>query len=84
MKTGRKVILDVPLVDKPGNLSKLLHLISTSGANVVSVDHNRYSDDMLSGICTVRCMIETTSEAHIGQLLDTLFAHGFHAKIQAR
>lgn len=84
MKTGRKVILDVPVVDKPGNLSNLLNLISASGANVVTIEHNRYSDEMLNGICNVCCMIETTSEKHIVHLLQTLLENGFKAKIVSK
>ena len=72
------------VIDKPGNLSKLLKLISDSGANVVNVDHNRYATGLLNGFCEVRLIIETTSEVHILKLLESLTLNGFQAKVVSK
>lgn len=41
MKTGRKAVINMNVIDKPGNLSRVIELISQTGANIISVNHNR-------------------------------------------
>lgn len=79
MKTGRKAILHMNVIDKPGNLSKIIDSISNCGANIVSIDHNRINDEVLSSKCEVEFVIETLSHTHIQEIIDTLKTQGYSA-----
>lgn len=77
MKTGRKAVMNMNVTDKPGNLSYMLELISRTGANILSVNHNRIQNGILFNQCRVGLVIETNNQAHIQQVLDILRDNGF-------
>lgn len=77
MKTGRKMVLHMNVTDKPGNLSKIIDLISETGANIVSIDHSRITEEILSSKCKVEFVIETLSHEHIQQIIQTLRNNGY-------
>lgn len=77
IKTGRKVMLHINVLDKPGSLQKILNVISDAGANVVSIEHNRMDEDVLSNRCDVNFVLETTSHEHIQEIISHLCAAGF-------
>lgn len=77
MKTGRKVSLHINVLDKPGSLRKILDIIADSGANIVSIDHSRIDEDVLSNRCLVNIVLETTSHEHIKQIMEELRKSGF-------
>lgn len=77
MKTGRKVVLQMNVVDKPGNLSKIIDLISNTGANIVSIDHSRITEEVLLSRCKVEFVIETLSHEHIQEIMSILAENGY-------
>lgn len=77
MKTGRKVVLHMNVVDKPGNLSKIIDLISDAGANIVSIDHSRITEEVLLSRCKVEFVIETLSHNHIQEIMQKLEENGY-------
>lgn len=77
VKTGRKVSLHINVLDKPGSLRQILDIVADSGANIVSIDHNRINDDVLSNRCDVKIVLETTSHAHIEEIIAQLSAAGY-------
>lgn len=82
MKTGRKVILHMNVIDKPGNLSKVIDLISDAGANIVSIDHSRITQEVLSSRCRVEFVIETLSHEHIQEIVKKLEENGYNPHIE--
>lgn len=72
MKTGRKAVINMNVMDKPGNLSNMLELISRTGANIISVNHNRIQNGILFNQCRVGVVIETNNEAHIKEVMTIL------------
>lgn len=81
MKTGRKVSLQINVLDKPGSLRQILDIIAGSGANIVSIDHSRINDDVLSNRCDVNIVLETTSHTHIQDIIKTLQDSGYTSTI---
>lgn len=65
MKTGRKVFCNTVIPDKPGTLWHFLELISNSGANILSVSHNRQLPDVPLGYASVEIELETADEEQI-------------------
>ena len=81
IKTGRKAVIDMNVIDKPGNLSKVIELISRTGANIISVNHNRIQDGVLFNQCQVSVVIETNNNEHIAEVMAKLEENGFHPQL---
>ena len=79
-KAGRLAELVVELTDKPGQLLGVSEIISSYGANVVSLEHNR-SDEILDiNDCVLRISIETRNQEHLDEIKDALVNGGFKIK----
>jgi threonine dehydratase len=76
--SGRNVILQIALEDKPGQLVGVSEIVSRCGANVVSVHHERSDANMAISSCYLHIGIETRDFAQIKQIKDELKAAGFH------
>lgn len=77
VKTGRKAVINMNVVDKPGNLSRMIELISKTGANIISINHNRIQNGILFNQCRVGLVIETNDQAHIQAVMDILSENGY-------
>ncbi len=76
-KTGRITEITTKLLDKPGQLIGLLQLVSDSGANIISINHER--EDKKSGVntCIVTMVLETRNLNHCDELLQNLENAGY-------
>ncbi|MEG0506284.1 MAG: threonine ammonia-lyase [Longicatena sp.] len=81
VKTGRKAVINMNVTDKPGNLSRMLEIISCTGANILSVNHNRIQNGILFNQCRVGVVIETNDKAHIESVLTKLSENGYEAHL---
>lgn len=77
IKTGRKAVINMNVVDKPGNLIRMLDIISKTGANIISINHNRIQNGILFNQCRVGLVIETNNQEHIQQVMDLLSENGY-------
>jgi threonine dehydratase len=71
-KTGRLTQLQIDLHDEPGELQKLLALITASGANIRSIAHDRMGRDIRIGCARVTLELETRGPEHIQDLWRSL------------
>ena len=76
-KSGRSYTLTIELVDKPGQLQHVSEIIARTGANVVSVHHERVSHTADINGCYLRLEMETRNQEHIDQIQYTLTAAGY-------
>lgn len=81
MKTGRKAVINMNVIDKPGNLSRVIELISQTGANIISVNHNRIQNAILFNQCRVGIIIETNNQAHIDEVMRILKENGYEPQL---
>lgn len=81
MKSGRKAVINMNVMDKPGNLSNMIELISRTGANIISINHNRIQNGILFNQCRVGVVIETNNTKHIQEVMHLLEEHGYHPHI---
>ena len=81
MKTGRKAVINMNVIDKPGNLSRVIELISQTGANIISVNHDRIQNASLFNQCLVGVSIETNNQAHIDEVMRILKENGYEPKL---
>ena len=76
-KSGRILEIETKIADKPGSLIKLLQIVSSTGANVLSVSHDREDKDSDVSACVVSMVLETRDASHIEQLLIRLESAGY-------
>lgn len=78
IRSGRKIVVGTRLSDKPGQLVRLLELVSTTGANIVSVQHNRTSADLNVTESEVSLELETRDKQHVFEIRNLLEDSGYH------
>lgn len=77
IKSGRKMKLTVTLIDKPGALMQLTHMLQELNANIVHIDYDRTSTSLAYGDANVRIHLETKGEDHQAQIRSSLHEHHY-------
>ncbi|MFX0174212.1 MAG: threonine ammonia-lyase, partial [Candidatus Hodarchaeota archaeon] len=75
IKSGRYKELKVLVEDKPGKLESLLKFISSSEANIIDIDLDRYAPDLPFNFVIVDLAVETKNEEHSEALLKEITKH---------
>lgn len=78
LKSGRSDTLTIQLEDKPGQLRGVSEILANLGGNVVSIHHERASEDSDITDCLLRIVLETRNFEHIGQIRKALSEAGFN------
>ena len=78
--TGRKADLVIALDDRPGQLRQVSEIVSSCGANVVGVQHNRSDVNMPITGCYLKLELETRDQAQIDEIKTKLLAAGFNLR----
>lgn len=81
VKSGRKIIVHTLIQDRPGTLGKLLNLMAETGANVLSVLHNRSTADLPIGFTNVELELETADEEHVERIKNLLSKENYDYKL---
>jgi len=82
VRAGRLMRVQIDLHDRPGELRKLLSLISERGANVRSIEHDRLRRDIPIGSARVILELETRGADHVNELSNRLTDSGYHITLQ--
>ncbi len=82
-KAGRLVRLSISLHDRPGELQKLLVLISETGANVRTIEHDRTRRDIPIASARVQLELETRSADQIEMIRQRIEQSGYAITIEA-
>lgn len=69
IESHRKVVISVPIADRPGTLHHLTKIIGDVGANILHVIHDRDSSNTGITGTNVVFTLETKGEEHLKQLL---------------
>ncbi|HLH76247.1 MAG TPA: threonine ammonia-lyase [Candidatus Binataceae bacterium] len=78
VKSGRLWRFSVKLADRPSELSRVLALIGSRGANIHAIDHERNQRDVALGAARVQVEVETRGPDHIAELREALQKNGYH------
>lgn len=81
MKTGRRSKIEMNVIDKPGNLSKVIQLIGDAGANIIAVSHDRVQNEILTHKCEVSIVMETNDHEHIQKVISLLKENGYFPRL---
>lgn len=77
VEEGRQLRIATVLGDHPGQLSRLLALVAEAKANVLRVEHERWSPALEPNQSEVRLVLETQDRDHAARLVHSLAAHGY-------
>jgi threonine dehydratase len=75
--SGRYYAFHTRIVDRPGELHRLLGLIAETGASIVGVEHHREGVAVHLGEVDVILQLETRGPGHIQELSERLNAEGY-------
>ena len=76
-KEGRTESFSTVLPDQPHALASFLEVVSSMGANVLDVNHERRNTKAAIGSCVVNLSVETRDKAHIQELFGCLRRKGY-------
>ena len=77
----RRMKLKVKLLDKPGSLVQLLNIIADSGANVLTVEHDKLNPSLNPNETIVRIACEVGGESHGNALVESLTKNGYQVTL---
>ena len=77
LMSGRQCSLEIELMDKPGQLVRVIDIVARCGANVTTVLHERTKGVTAINGCSVKLQIETKDFEHIKLIHDALAKAGF-------
>ncbi|MBE6379597.1 MAG: threonine ammonia-lyase [Lentisphaerae bacterium] len=75
--SGRSSELNIELLDRPGELTRVSSIISGLGANVVSVNHTRGNAHNDINACFLRIAMETRDFAHLEEIRSAMQKAGY-------
>ncbi len=77
IKSARKMIINVTLIDKPGSLMGLTNILQEANANIVKIDYDRVSTSLNYGDARITITLETKGEEHKKRVRDSLGKNGY-------
>ncbi len=82
LMSGRNCQMTIELMDKPGQLELVSHIIAAEGGNVITVHHERANEGSDINGCYLRIEMETRNFEHIAQIRKALTDAGLHIVYQ--
>jgi threonine dehydratase len=79
-REGRLTQLTIDIVDRPGQLAAVAHLLADAGANIIEVSHQRTFSDLPAKATLLELVIETRDQAHLEDVMARLSAASFQAR----
>ncbi len=77
IRSCRKMIINVTLIDKPGALMGLTDVLRSSGANIVKIDYDRFSTKLSYGDASITITLETKGKEHQEKVAYALKSAGY-------
>ena len=68
--------MTITMPDKPGQLHIISKICANSGANVLRVEHNRFTMDLSASLAKLDITIETQNEDHLKSIIDLIEKEG--------
>ena len=78
VRQGRYIMLKLLVVDRPGNLAKLLQTTADAGANVIEVYHRRAMWLAPLGYVGIEMLLEVRNQKHGREVIKHLQDAGYH------
>lgn len=82
VEAGRYTKFSMIIVDKPGELHRVLNLVTEADANVLEVHHTRMGNNIYPGYTEIEIAVETKSHEHIKGLQKALKDKGYSVTME--
>ncbi len=76
-KAGRKSIIKTSIKDRPGSLSRLLSVLASLDANIISINHHHYQPGVSIDDTEVELEIETRNKEHAAEVYKYIEEEGY-------
>lgn len=76
LKSGRSASMLIELIDKPGQLESIAHIIAACGGNVTGVHYEKGHTERING-CFLRIEMETKNFEQVNLITETMKKEGF-------
>lgn len=77
----RRVRFTITLLDRPGSLVKLLNVIADSGANILSIEHDKLTEGLNPNETTVHIACEVGDKDHADKLFNNIKNNGYKLEV---
>ncbi len=74
---GRYLVLRIMVEDRPGQLNRLLNIVSGAEANVLDIGHLRHAPSVHLGQVEIQLTLETRNDAHADEVREQLRNAGY-------
>ena len=77
LREGRSYDFTLMLEDRPGQLREVISIVSSKGANITGVIHDRGGSGTDLKICTLRISLETRDPEHVSEIRKAIVDAGY-------
>ena len=77
----RRIRFAVRLLDRPGSLVTMLSILADSGANILTIEHDKLGAGLNPNEVYVHIAVEVGGKAHAQAVLDELRNHGYAVEV---
>lgn len=81
IKSYRKMVINVTLIDKPGALMGLTDALKLANTNIVKIDYDRFSTKLDYGDASITIALETKGKEHQDKISNILKEYGYEFRI---
>ncbi len=76
VRAGQITTMTITMPDKPGQLNIISNICAKSGANVLRVEHNRFTMDLSASLAKLDITIETQNQDHLKKIIKLIEEEG--------
>ena len=69
VRSGQVTTLTITIPDKPGQLAFISKICANAGANVLEVEHSRFTMDLSASVAKLNITIETQNSEHLNTII---------------
>ena len=82
VRSGQVTTLTITMPDKPGQLATISQICANEGANVLEVEHSRFTMDLSASVAKLNITIETQNTEHLNSIIKKIEMHDMPVVIE--
>jgi threonine dehydratase len=82
VRSGQVTTLTITIPDKPGQLATISQICANEGANVLEVEHSRFTMDLSASLAKLNITIETQNTEHLNSIIKKIEMHDMPVVIE--
>ena len=82
VRSGQVTTLTITIPDKPGQLATISQICANEGANVLEVEHSRFTMDLSASVAKLNITIETQNTEHLNSIIKKIEMHDMPVVIE--